>query len=396
MKTRKLIIFLFLCLFGIYAVRGNAEDLDWPRWRGPNGDGISMETDWDPEALAGGPKILWKVDLGRGYSNVAIKDDRLYTMGIKDRKLVVYCLNAETGDVYALNNDGIILCLRARNGRIRWQKDLVREYKTERIPYGYSGSPVIIDDLIILNVNTAGIALNKNAGDLIWASPVHTDKKNSQGYHATPVIYENDGKYFALILSGTGLFSVEAATGKQLWYYEFFKSSTANVADPELFQNMVLLRGHYTTDTSVVIDISGNEPQVLWQNKNMRNDLGTCVQLDGYLYGSDGVYSAGKVYFRSLFLRCIDFKTGKVMWEEDKMKSNLSLTAADGKLIILEENGTLYIVEETPSSYKEISSGDVLNGEQKSRKFWTPPVLYKGKIFCRNYAGDLVCIDVSK
>jgi outer membrane protein assembly factor BamB len=419
MKIKMLISFLIVWLFGIYAVCGNADDLEWPRWRGPNGDGISNETNWDPEALSGGPKILWKVDLGRGHSNVAIKDNRLYTMGLKDNRFTVYCLNAETGEeiwqrvtelrgdpqstptidgkyVYALDKDGILLCLKAKNGRIKWQKDLVREYKTERIPYGFSGSPVIVDDLIILNVNTAGIAINKNTGDRVWSSPRHTDKKNSQGYHATPVIYENGGKRYALILSGTGLFSVEAATGKKQWYYEFFNAHTANVADPELFQNKVFLRGPYLTDKNVLIDISGKETQVLWQNKNLRADIGTCVLLDGYLYGSDGISVSGGGPFNNLLLRCIDFKTGEVIWEEDKMKGTIALTAADGKLIMIESNGTLYIAEATPSSYKEISSCDVLEGEQKTRRFWTPPVLYKGKIYCRNYAGDLVCLDVSK
>jgi hypothetical protein len=69
--------------------------------------------------------------------------------------------------------------------------------------------------------------------------------------------------------------------------------------------------------------------------------------------------------------------------------------AADGKLIILDQEGMLFIAEATPASYKEISSCDVLAGEQKFRQFWTPPVLCKGKIYCRNSYGDLVCIDVS-
>ena len=204
MKIRSLIFILFLCFSGLGAVWGNADDPGWPRWRGPNGDGISMETDWDPEALVGGTKILWKTNIGLGFSNVAIKDNRLYTMGLKERKPTVFCLNAETGKelwrssteskgdpqstptidgkyVYALDNEGVLLCLRARNGKVRWRKDLVEEYKTEKIPYGYSGSPVIVDDLVILNVNTAGIALNKNTGDLVWVSPIHTDKKNTQG-----------------------------------------------------------------------------------------------------------------------------------------------------------------------------------------------------------------------
>ena len=73
---------------------------DWPRWRGPNGDGISLETGWNPEALSGGPKVLWKVRVGTGYSNVAVKGNLLYTIGYKMREKedVVLCLDAETGE----------------------------------------------------------------------------------------------------------------------------------------------------------------------------------------------------------------------------------------------------------------------------------------------------------
>ena len=73
----------------------------------------------------------------------------------------------------------------------------------------------------------------------------------------------------------------------------------------------------------------------------------------------------------------------------------VSLTAADGKLIVLGEKGTLSIVEASPSSYKEINSVKI--PDQKTGDFWwTPPVLCRGKIYCRSYFGDLICIDVSK
>ena len=160
------------------------------------------------------------------------------------------------------------------------------------------------------------------------------------------------------------------------------------MADPEVYGDLVLLRGANTTNRSEVIDISGPEPVLGWQNKNLRNDIGTCVLIDGYLYGSDG--------WGKSILRCIDFKTGEVMWEEPMTSGTVSLTAADNKLIILEENGTLYIAEATPTAYQEISSCDVLEGERKFRMFWTPPVLCNGRIYCRNHAGDLICIDVSK
>jgi hypothetical protein len=85
MKNRILFSILFFLLSGIYNVRGYAADLSWPRWRGPNGDGISKETNWDPEALAEGPKILWNVNIGTGYSDISIRGNRLYAMGLEGK-----------------------------------------------------------------------------------------------------------------------------------------------------------------------------------------------------------------------------------------------------------------------------------------------------------------------
>jgi outer membrane protein assembly factor BamB len=149
MKAKASIIILTILIFVACAVHGIAEEYDWPRWRGPNGDGISMETEWNPEALSGGPNILWKVDVGMGFPNVAIKNNRLYTIGSKG----VVCLNAESGAevwrfsdirfsnpqstptidgkyVYGIKSSGLLFCLKAKNGELRWKRDLVREYKT--------------------------------------------------------------------------------------------------------------------------------------------------------------------------------------------------------------------------------------------------------------------------
>ena len=158
-----------------------------------------------------------------------------------------------------------------------------------------------------------------------------------------------------------------------------------------MFDNKVFISSSETDARCALIDIKGNEPSVLWENENLSNHISTSIYIDGYLYGIDGDYHKN---IKDCSLRCIDFKTGDIMWEK-KMRG-ASLMAADGKLIILEGDGTLRIAEATPSSYQEISSCDVFDSEQKFRQFWTPPVLCNGKIYCRNHTGDLVCIDVSK
>lgn len=96
-------------------------------------------------------------------------------------------------------------------------------------------------------------------------------------------------------------------------------------------------------------------------------------------------------------VQCLDAKTGRKMWETPLLAFRMaSLTVADGKPIIMEENGMLNVAEATPSAYKEMARRDVLGGENKPKQFWVPPVLCGGRTYCRNYIGDLVCIDVSE
>jgi outer membrane protein assembly factor BamB len=161
--------------------------------------------------------------------------------------------------------------------------------------------------------------------------------------------------------------------------------------DPLIFDRYVFITQYDEKYGSVLLEIEGGEPKVVWESLNMYSNVSSPVMIDGYVYGVDG----GPYPHRSS-LQCLDAKTGELMWEEKLNGKPISLMAADGKLIILDEKGMLFIAEATPSSYKEISRGDVLGSEGKYEKFWTPPVLYREKIYCRDWSGSLICIDVSK
>ena len=425
MKTRMYVCILVILIFSLCTQYSIAEDFDWPRWRGPNGDGLSSETEWDPAALAGGPNILWKADVGAGYSNVAIKDNRLYAMGLKERKFTLFCLNAENGKeiwryqfehlenpqstptvhgkrVYALSKDGVLLCLNAKNGKLQWKKDLVSEYDAVRPFYGFAASPVIDENLIILTVNISGLALDKKTGKMVWGSdkPSNIRMRNSTGtVYATPVLYDYEGTRYATISNYAGLHSVEVNTGKVLWTYEWDpKGSTcfAYATGPVIFDNKVFITRD-EKEGCVLLDIGDGTPRVIWDNLSLSSDTSAPVLIDGYIYGCEGGPGIGRGS-----LRCLDVETGEMMWEkdfrteEDLKVVTVSLIAADGKLIILEDDGTLHVAQATPASYQEISSCDVLEGKRTTRHFWIDPVLCNGLIYCRNHVGDLVCIDVRK
>ena len=116
----------------------------------------------------------------------------------------------------------------------------------------------------------------------------------------------------------------------------------------------------------------------------MRNQFNSCVLLDGFLYGFDG--NAGP----KADLKCLEFKTGRMKWSEEKLGAG-ALMAADGKLIILSDKGELIIAAASAAAFKPIARAQVTGG-----KNWTTPVLSNSKIYCRNAKGDLVCLDVKE
>ena len=190
------------------------------------------------------------------------------------------------------------------------------------------------------------------------------------------------------------LCAVEPATGKVFWsiahdgYYEV-------VADPIVVGTLVFFAT--LNSCSVIEQREQGNPQVLWSGESLREGTATPVVVDGYLYGSDWDTALGNWDWRAAQrrpwpFRCVEMATGKVEWT--RSMNYVSLTSADGKLIMLDLKGTLSIAEASTKDLSVLSSADVFAGADRPRLFPTAPVLCRGKIYCRNYAGDLVCVDV--
>src|SRR5262249_28355455 len=132
---------------------------------------------------------------------------------------------------------------------------------------------------------------------------------------------------------------------------------------------------------AVLLDVSADKPSAVWENKNMRNHFNSSVLWRGFIYGVDEGANGQ--------LRCLSFEDGALKWTE-KSTGKGSLIMADVKLIVLSDKGELMVADASPDGFKPISRAQVLSG-----KCWSTPVLANGKIYCRNAAGDAVCVDVS-
>jgi outer membrane protein assembly factor BamB len=383
---------LFLvCLSCVFAA-------DWPRWRGPNADGISAEKDWDPMAVNEQNKPLWTAEVGKGFSAITVADGKAITMGNAKNTDTVFCFDAQTGkelwkykyaeslgakyydggthstptiadgNVYILSKFGKAFCLSLADGKVIWQKEL--KYKFPE--WGFASSGVILNDKVIFNVSDKGIALNKTTGDQIW-----TGDNNPSGY-STAVIENKDNQAIAYIFNGENLMCLNAETGAPLWSYPWKTQYGVNASDPIVVGQEIFIAAGYGHGCSL-IKVEAGQPVSVWENKNMRSHMSGPVLIDGYLYGLDEAQ-----------LVCVDWKTGEKKWEEKSVGKG-SLMAADGKLIVIGEKGKLFIAKASPEKFDVISSMQAIDAY-----CWTMPTLANGKIYVRNAKGKVVCIDVSQ
>ncbi|MCX6915582.1 MAG: PQQ-binding-like beta-propeller repeat protein, partial [Verrucomicrobia bacterium] len=389
---------------------------DWPRFRGATGDSITSESGWKPRALAPSPKILWRCQVGAGYSGTCIGGPNLYTMGYHADTDTVFCLDVETGREiwryaypcaagsypgpratplfsgglsHTISRNGQVFCFEAATGKVKWQSDLLKDANAKPPTWGLGTSIVSDGNTLYLNVGQYGLAMDATTGQVLWQSP-----KERCGY-ASPVLYDADGERRLICFGQNACYGVQAKTGELLWRYPWPTGQDENTADPVFWREHVFLSSVYGKGSSV-IRVTNNIPTEVWLNQQLLNKFATSVLLDGRLYGVHGNTGSGKD--GGGMLRCLDFMTGAQLWEHDLGRIG-SLLIADGKLVILTETGKLHLAMASPDGYHELAQAAILNtpvDQEKTTKgkFWTPPVLCRGLVFCRNDQGDLICVSL--
>jgi len=411
-KSRQLSLGGITVVAGILWALGSssARAEDWPNWRGPDHNGISRETGWDASKLKKGPIFLWRKQIGTGFASVAVSDGRVYAMGNaakgeqsgQEQKDTLWCFNAKTGAevwrhvypcllepksheggpsatptveagrVYILSKQGHAFCLDAKSGAVVWQKHLTDDYGVKPHEWGFSGSPIIVDDLIVLNVGTYGLALRKQDGTLAWVN-----EKGPSGY-SSAVPYEQQGKKCVAILGSKEVYGVVAATGQVLWKQPWKTMYDESIPDAIIAGDRLFMSSGLGTGAAL-FQIQKDKLVQILHHKEMQNWLSTSILWQDHIYGVDTKDGA---------LKCLDFQTGAVKWAHEGLGAG-SVMLAGGKLIALSDKGKLMIAQASPAGYGELAAAQILEG-----KCWTVPVLANGRIYARNADGELVCIDV--
>lgn len=390
---------------------------EWPSFHGSDRTNKSFETGLLNEWPEGGPDLEWKVTgLEEGYSTIIIADGHIYASGLESGQTTVFCFDLDgklawksangkawsttlswaasytgarstptfsEGIIYHLGEGGRLAAFDAETGSEIWFKNLPEEYDAEMTEYGYAESVLIEgDNLYVRPAGKKGfqVCLDKNDGSLIWAN---TDIPGSEGY-SSAVLMDFGGFHQIVASSSNCYYGVDTETGKLLWKTDFENSRGLNITDAIVYNEYVFFTSGYGKGSKLIrLNVSDGEiiPALVWESEIMDNHHGGVILHDGYLYGS-GSNSRG--WF------CIEFLTGKQIWNED---GKGSITFADGLLYFLDErSGNMKLVRATPEKFDLKGEFDIPRGGEGM--YWAHPVVCGGRLYVR-HADVLYAYDIS-
>ncbi|HQU46388.1 MAG TPA: PQQ-like beta-propeller repeat protein [Pirellulales bacterium] len=406
---------------------------DWPQWRGPTRDGVWHETGLVEKFDASHLKPRWRVPISSGYSGPTVADGRVFvTDRVAEPKQIerVHCFDWKTGEkiwshaydceyrdvgytagpraavaidegrAYSLGAMGHFFCFDAASGKILWKLDLDREYRIRMPIWGLAASPLIENDLVILQVggeNACLVALDKVTGKKRWRA------MQDDASYAAPIVIEQAGRRVLVCWTGQHVAGLDPPTGKVLWAYPFPPSKMVlAISTPVVEGDHLFVTGFY--DGSLMLRLNEKKPAVdkIWRRvgldeqhtDSLQSLIGTPYMKDNYVYGVD---SYGE-------LRCLEGDTGDRVWEElpagRKVRwFNIHMVENQDKIWMFNERGELAITRLSPKGYEEISKAKLIapTREQLNERggvCWSHPAFAYRHVFARNDE-ELLAADLS-
>jgi outer membrane protein assembly factor BamB len=380
-------------------------DASWPQFHGPNADNKSTETGLLTSWPDDGPPLVWDVTgIGNGYSSVSIANGLIYTVGNQDGKTMISAINldgnlqwqvangpAYTEDypgtrgtptidgerLYHQSPVGNIVCMKAADGAEIWTVNSLERFHAKNIKWALAESLLIDGNHVITcpggdEVSVA--ALDKTTGETVWAA----ESAGDQTSYATPTLAECNGVRIIFTMTAKALIGVDADKGKLLFRYPFETKYDINALQPIYHEGHVFISGGYGTTGSDLLKVivEGDKVSVeqVWRSKDLDNQHGGVVLLDGYLYGAAHSFNGGRWI-------CLDWKTGELQWAERGVGKG-SLTYADGMLYTMSEKRMVGLAKATPEKFELVSKFRIPSGGTGAT--WAHPVVCGGRLYIRH------------
>lgn len=426
MKLSRRLAALLLVLAGAAAAMAQSPpsrpvDTDWPWWGGPRWDWTPatprLADSW-PES---GPKVVWRRPLGEGYSAISVRDGKLYTMQRSGEEESVVALDAADGKtlwqhtyaaptagwtfdrgagphatpavtaerVFAIGSTGKMNALDRSTGVVAWSHDLVEEMKGGRRNRGYSSSPLVHGEVVIAVVGGEGgtvVAFRQSDGSVAWRGGAD-DSSYSSPFLIDVAAPGGSPQRQLVVFASTRVIGFDPDSGKELWSHPHLTRSAFNISTPLwspsdgiLFMSSAYDGGGRAIQLAHGAD-GATAVKELWFSNQVRIHFGTAIRIGDTVYCSSGDFGPAPV-------TAVDLPTGQVLWR-DRTFAKSSLLYADGKVILLDEDGALGLVDVDRQGMKVRSRAQLFKSLS-----WTVPTLVGTRLYARDRE-EIVAVDLA-
>jgi outer membrane protein assembly factor BamB len=395
-----------------------ASPAEWNQWGGPGRNFIT-----DARGLAdvwpdGGPPLVWSRALGTGHSAIVASNGRLYTMyrrgngrekgGPFDAEEAVVALDRASGEtlwehaypskledfnfgagphstplvvagrVFTIGTNKQLFAFDAASGKVLWSHDLVEEYGSPSllirpvVKAGYGCSPIAYRDTVICSVGGPGqsvMAFRQDDGSVVWKSG---DFLTSE---APPILIEVAGTPQLVVFGGGTVNGLDPDDGELLWSHPHDPGNDLNCSTPLWGEdNVLFVSSAYKAGSRALRltpDGASTRVEELWFTSRARFMFLSAIRLGDTIYGTAGDFGPS-------FLTALDAKTGKILWQHRGF-ARASMIFADGRAILLDEDGDLAMVGLSPEKATVLSEFKLFDTTS-----WSCPTLVGTILYARD------------
>ncbi|MEX2302454.1 MAG: PQQ-binding-like beta-propeller repeat protein [Bryobacterales bacterium] len=385
----------------------------WTLWGGPGRNFLTSSTGLAASWPAAGPPVLWKRELGEGYSAIAVDGDTLYTMYhrvqpywliFSEQQEVVVALDARTGEtrweypyamsfrsayaetgpgphvmpqivgnlVFTSGVTGKIHALDKKTGELVWQRDLYEEFGGTRMDFGYSSHALPYKGNLIVMAGGEGkamLSLKQANGEVVWA------KQSFKNAHSAPVLIDVDGQQQVAAVAADRIVGINPDTGDLLWSFPHNTEYGLAVSMPVWGDdNLLFFSSSYGNGSRVLrLTREGEKTrgEEVWHNGRVRVHFGSVVRIGDTVYASSGHDGPAP-------LTAVDVPTGKILWQSREF-AKANFVWAEGKLILIDQDGYLGLATATPEGLTVHAKVLML-----SPNAWTLPTLVGTRLYARD------------
>jgi outer membrane protein assembly factor BamB len=356
----------------------------------------------------GGPKQLWKRELGDGYASIVTDGATAYTLCKRGNDTLIVALDAGTGKtvwektfdakpteaeqkeidpvhgtapastpivvgdrLFAITFMGRLVALNRRTGDVLWSQELWRKLGGTLVSYGYTNSPLAYKDTIILPIGEKGkamMAFRQSDGSVVWSGG---DSENAM---SSPALIEVGGEKQVTVVMLKEVIGMNPDTGEVLWRYPHANKTETNVTSPTWCGGLLLVSSAYDSGTRALrLQRDGGKTTVteVWFNPRIRVHHTNLLHIGGYVYASSGDFGPAP-------LTAFKLATGEIAWQS-RAFAKANFVRVGPRVLVLDEEGKLALANLTPEGVTVLGEASELVNPA-----WTPPTLIGTRVFVRD------------